>query len=77
MPKQRKRFNRAAVASSRGNYVRIAHRAWLEQEHEKFIKLEFSIEIPPRYFVKCFGKLMQITEREAMMLKQHVNIITK
>lgn len=73
----RKRFSRSAVASSRGNYVRIAHRAWLREEHEKFIKLEFSIEIPQRYFVRCFGKLIQITEREAMMLKRTVDIITK
>lgn len=73
----RKRFKRSAIASSRGDYVRIAHRAWLAEEHEKFVKLEFSIELPPRYFVKCFGKLMEITEREAMMLKRTVNIITK
>lgn len=74
---KRERFKRSTIASSRGNYVRKAHRQYLREEHEKFIEMSISIKMPTAYFVKCFGKLMQITEREAMMLKRHINIITK
>lgn len=62
----RRKFNRAAIASSDGAYVRNAHRRYLKEEHEKFLTIE--IHVPKRYFVKCFGKLIQVTEREAMML---------
>lgn len=76
---KRERFNRNIVASSRGNYVRISHIDYIKTLHNKNIeaikKLSLSIKIKPRYFVKCFGHLHQITEREAMILGDLVIIM--
>lgn len=54
----RKRFNRNAVASSAGNYVRNAHKRMLEENHanNEAIRINISIRIPPKYFVHCWGK---------------------
>lgn len=76
---KRERFNRNIIASSRGNYVRISHIEYIKSLHNKNIdiikELSASIKIKPRYFVKCFGHLHQITEREAMMLGDLVIIM--
>ncbi len=57
----------SACGSSRGGYVVRAHERYMKEAHEKFT-LNIEIKIPERYFVRCFGKLIQITEREALML---------
>lgn len=75
---KRPRFNRNAVASSRGAYVHSSHiayiREWHERNKETIAKLTVTIEITPKYYVRCFGKLIQITEREAMMLGPELTI---
>lgn len=81
----RQRFNRQCVASSRGAYVFHAHQRAIEEHHnalrvfheenkENIAKI--LANIPKKYFVKCFGKLIQITEMEAEMLKRSQLVIT-
>jgi hypothetical protein len=74
----RPRFNRNACASSRGAYVRDSHIAFIKECHERnkevIAELSITIEVKPKYYVRCFGKLIQVTEREAMMLKTQVII---
>lgn len=68
----RPRFKRTMCASSRGAYVHKSHIAYIMECHERnkgvIAKLSITIEAKPKYFVKCFGKLYQITEEEAMTL---------
>lgn len=74
----RKKFKRSSCGSSRGSYVYKSHIAYLKEQHEKnkdFV-LTINVRIPEKYFVRCFGKLIQITEREAMMLGK-TNIIIR
>lgn len=71
----RKRFKLSCVASSEGAHVARAHKRYIREEHEKFA-LTIQVSIPKKYFVKCFGKLIQITEREALMHGK-ANIIIK
>lgn len=70
--KTKNRFSRNAVASSRGAYVRQSHIAYIKEQHEKnekiITELSITIKAKPRYFVKCFDKMYQITEKEAAML---------
>ena len=73
----RKRFKRSIVASSRGAFVAHSHTRYLKECHECFEPtLTITVKVPPKYFVRCFGKLIQITEREAMMHNK-MNIIIK
>lgn len=75
---KRDRFNRNAVASSRGAYVYHSHIAYIKEQHEKnrqvIAELNITVKVKPKYFVKCFGKIRQITEREAMMLGPQIVI---
>ena len=71
----RKRVKLSCVASSEGAHVDRAHKRYIREEHEKFA-LTIQVSIPKKYFVKCFGKLIQITEREALMHGK-ANIIIK
>lgn len=71
----RKRFKLSCVASSEGVHVARAHKRYIREEHEKFV-LTIQVSVPKKYFVKCFGRLIQITEREAMMHGK-ANIIIK
>lgn len=77
--KTRKRFNRNAISSSAGTYVHRAHKRMLKEAHDKnkAILINISMRIPPKYFIKCFGKLIQITPMEAAMLKRTTKIIEK
>lgn len=74
MKKKRERFKVNCVGSSRGVYVRNTHRAFIKEvcesaEHRELIaKIEIEVKVTPRYYVRCFGKIMEVTEREAMML---------
>lgn len=75
----RKRFNRNAVASSNGNYVRRAHQRMLKENHDENqnVLINISLRIPPKYFVKCWGKLIEVTAREAAMLQRTGNVVIK
>lgn len=80
----RKRFNRHSVASSRGNYVRVAHFRLLQEGlEERGIKADLKdiAEVEVRVAlkkhkcaVKVFGKLMFISEDEASRLNPELII---
>lgn len=76
----RKRFNRACICSSE-NYEKSkkAHREFLFEKHNKNIteitEIVTTFKITKRYYVKCFGKLIEVTEREALMLGSELIII--
>lgn len=76
---KRKRFKLSACGSSRGGYVQRAHQRYIKEEHLKneVTLVNIEIHIPKKYFVKCFGKLIEVTEREAAILKRTTNIIIK
>ena len=71
------RFNRNAVASSRGSYVRKSHFLLIQEELAKrgfeetledIIEVSVSIRVRHKCYIKCFGKLIAITEEEAAKL---------
>lgn len=71
------RFNRNAVASSRGSYVRKSHFLLIQEELAKrgfeetledIIEVSVSIRVRRKCYIKCFGKLIAITEEEAAKL---------
>lgn len=72
----RSRFSLAACGSSRGGYVVRAHQQWLAQQHEQIKGVIVTIT-KPRYYVRCWGKLIRITEIEAAMLKRTGNVVVK
>ena len=54
-----------------------SHKAYLQECHDKFqlnISVEVNVIIEPKYYVRCFGRLIRVTEREAMML---CNVVIK
>lgn len=73
----RSKFNRNAVASSRGSYVRKSHFLLIQEELAKrgfeetledIIEVSVSIRVRHKCYIKCFGKLIAITEEEAAKL---------
>ena len=68
----RETFSLNCVYSSRGKYVHDAHvryiKKWHEKNKEMVIKVSATIIVKPKYYVRCFGHLHRITEREAMRL---------
>lgn len=81
----RKRFNRNSVASSRGNYVRVAHFKLLQEGLEERgikadlkdiaeVEIKVAIKRQSKYAVKLFGKLMVISESEASRLNPELVI---
>lgn len=73
--KVRDRFSRAATGSSRGFYVYISHILWLEENHKEVEKMYRKASRKKRYFVKVFGRLVEVTEREALMLGRNRVIV--
>ena len=69
----RERFKLSCIASSRGSYVAKAHESYVrrtkpsEQTIKRILK--------PKYYVKCFGRLIQITDMEAAMLRPTMSVI--
>lgn len=78
---KRPRFSRNCLASSRGAYVRQSHFLYIQEQLAKRnieVELEDIVSITirvKRYYVKSFGNLKRITEREAMMLTPELVII--
>lgn len=72
----RQRFSLNACGSSRGGYVARAHKLYMAQRHEQ-TKLVIKQIMAPRYFVRCWGKLFQITEIEAARLKPTGAVVVK
>lgn len=65
----RQRFSLAACASSRGSYVARAHEWYIRQQHET-IKEVIVTMCKPRFYARCWDKLIPITETQAAMLKR-------
>lgn len=80
--KMRKRFKLCRICSSE-NYVlsRQIRRRYICEWHalhsEEVRIISESIVVRPRYYVKCFGKLMELTEAEAMDMQPFVPVICK
>lgn len=72
----RQRFSLLACGSSRGGYVARAHEKFMSEHHETN-KAVIKRITAPRYFVKCWGKLLQLTEVEAARLKPTGAVIVK
>lgn len=74
MSKKKKRdtFSLNCVYSSRGIYVHKAHIEYIKKCHENnkevVEKVSATIEIKPKYYAKCFGNLIRVTEVQAKML---------
>lgn len=67
----RKRINLNAICSSE-NYKRS------RKLHEEYIhKVTITTKIKHQYYIKVFGKLMQITEIEAKRISSSIEVITK
>jgi hypothetical protein len=73
----RSKFNRNAVASSRGSYVRKSHFLLIQEELAKrgfdetledIMEVSVSVRVRRKCYIKCFGKLITITEEEAAKL---------
>lgn len=72
----RNRFKLSCIASSRGSYVARAHADYERKEHEHSKALVREI-MKPRYYIKCRGKIYQITETEAAMRRLTLSVITR
>jgi hypothetical protein len=69
----RERFKLSCIASSRGSYVAKAHESYVKRTRpsEQTVKRI----LKPKYYVKCFGRLIQITDMEAAMLRPTMSVI--
>lgn len=72
----RQRFSLLACGSSRGGYVARAHKAYISRMHEQQ-KAVIAMITKPRYYVRCWGKLIQITDTEAAMLRLTGNVVKR
>jgi len=70
----RERFKLSCCASSRGGYVAKAHIAYIKRTRPSEQALKRILK--PRYYVKCFGRLIQITDMEAARLRPTMSVIT-
>lgn len=78
----RRKFNPAQVCSSE-NYEesKQAHREFIRRFHSENIEeiqhISESIVISQKCYVKCFGRLIEITEIEATRIEETIKIIRK
>ena len=72
----RQRFKLSACGSSRGGFVYRAHKAWLQRNHEEQ-KHVIALIIKPKYYVRCWGKLIPVTDTEAAMLRLTGNLVVQ
>lgn len=75
---RRQRFNRNAVASSRGSYVMHAHKRQLSENHNDSSSLNLFAavkDITPVYYVKCWGELIPISEEMAALYPNDMVVI--
>ena len=77
----RDRFKLTCIYSSTGIYVHKAHLRYIKQWHKEnesaIVELSDTIEIKPKYYVKCFGVIKEITEEKAKELGPELVIICK
>lgn len=78
----RKRFNPNRICSSE-NYEasQKTHRDFINRFHEENLveiqRVTECISVKQHFYVNCFGKLIEITEVEALRIKQSVTVIIK
>lgn len=78
----RKRFNPNRICSSE-NYEasQRTHRDFINRFHEEnFTEIQMitkHVSVKQHFYVNCFGKLIEITEVEAIRIKQSVTVIIK
>lgn len=74
---KRDRFSRSCVASSRGPYVRKSHYLLIQERLAKrgiaaslkdIMEVSITISIKPKYYAKCFGKKIYLSESQARTL---------
>jgi hypothetical protein len=76
--KERQRFNRNCIASSRGSYVMHAHKQMLSENHSSsnsqtiFADARVNTKV---YYVKCWGDLIQIDAERAAMYPKDMIVI--
>ena len=76
--KERTRFKRSCVASSRGSYVMHAHKQMLSENHssEKSLTLFTAVKkSTPVYYLKCWGKLIHVDAERAAMYPEDMVVI--
>ena len=74
--KERTRFKRSCVASSRGSYVMHSHKEYLKENHSASANFFAAVkEHTPVYYVKCFGSLIQVTPERAAMYPKDMVVI--
>lgn len=73
----RKRINRNSLCSSENYEVsRKLHIEYVREFHEEHIvEIEKYILEEKRYYVSVFGKLVEISETEALRIKDSVRIV--
>lgn len=73
----RKRINRNSLCSSENYEVsRKIHIEYVREFHEEHIvEIEKYILEEKRYYVSVFGKLVEISETEALRIKDSVRIV--
>lgn len=75
---KRQRFNRNAVASSRGAYVMHAHKRQLSENHTDSASLNLFAAVKqtvPVYYLKCWGKLIPVDAERAAMYPEDMVVI--
>jgi len=75
---KRQRFNRNAVASSRGAYVMHAHKRQLSENHNDSVSLNLFAAVKnttPVHYVKCWGKLIPVNAERAAMYPEDMIVI--
>lgn len=78
----RKRFNSNRICSSE-NYEasQRVHREYIARFHDENLveikRVTESVEVKQHCYVSCFGKLIEITEIDAVRIEQSVKVIRK
>lgn len=80
---KRNRFSRSCVASSRGPYVRKSHYLSIQErlaergtmaDLKDIMEVSITISIKPKYYTKCFGKIIHLSESQARKLNPELII---
>lgn len=78
----RKRFNSNRICSSENYEVsQRVHRDYITRFHDEnsveIKRVTESVEVKQRCYVSCFGKLIELTEIDAVRIEQSVKVIRK
>lgn len=78
----RKRFNPNRLYSSETYTISCRiHREFIQRFHHEHVteihQISSEIKVRSKFYVSCFGRLVEVTEAEANELKSVVNIIVK